>query len=327
MLSLGGTTTELVRNDATGTWVTKNGDGSKVELIKDPAKANGDDDDERWVVTSRDGTRYHFGLNRLPGWAAGKNTTDSVLTVPVSGNQPGEPCYNSDFSASFCNQAWRWNLDYVEDTDGNAMSLWWQKESNFYAKNQKYTTPVTYNRGGYLTRIDYGQRSTTLFSAEPVARVLFKADERCFPEDGLVCSDAAFASRDYGQYRIWYDTPAHLHCSGAMRQALPGAVAHVLVPQAAVLRHDPDPAHQGLHSPLDRRHLGAEAVLPAHPDRRIAAAVARVHHADRSRHRRQDAEPHPGRVLPQQRPDAQPGGEGRRRPAAGCSTGCASAES
>lgn len=221
VLSLGGTTTELVRNDATGTWVTKNGDGSKVELIKDPAKANGDDDDERWVVTSRDGTRYHFGLNRLPGWAAGKNTTDSVLTVPVSGNQPGEPCYNSDFSASFCNQAWRWNLDYVEDTDGNAMSLWWQKESNFYAKNQKYTTPVTYNRGGYLTRIDYGQRSTTLFSAEPVARVLFKADERCFPEDGLVCSDAAFASRDYGQYRIWYDTPAHLHCSGAAGKRCP----------------------------------------------------------------------------------------------------------
>ncbi|MFD3556710.1 ricin-type beta-trefoil lectin domain protein [Streptomyces goshikiensis] len=223
VLSLGGSTTELVRDDTSGQWVTKNGDGSKIQLIKDSAKpkANGDDDDERWIVTTRDGTQYHFGLNRLPGWADGKSTTDSVLTVPVSGNQPGEPCYNSDFSKSFCDQAWRWNLDYVVDVDGNAMSLWWKKETNFYSKNEKYTTPVKYDRGGYLLNIDYGQRSDTLFSAPPVDRVSFGVGERCREEGALKCTDAAFASRDYEQYRIWYDTPAHLYCSGTVGKRCP----------------------------------------------------------------------------------------------------------
>ncbi|MFF3467684.1 ricin-type beta-trefoil lectin domain protein [Streptomyces sp. NPDC002619] len=223
VLSLGGSTTELVRDDATGTWVTANGDGSRVERLKDTGKGNGDLDGEYWRVTTRDGTQYYFGLNKLPGWSSGEDTTDSVLTVPVAGNQSGEPCYNSDFASSFCVQGWRWNLDYVVDVHGNAMSLWWGKESNYYGKNEKYTSPVSYNRGGYLKRIDYGQRSDALFTADPIARVEFKVDERCFDEaeTGLTCSEDAFTSRDYGRYRLWYDTPANLYCSGAPGKRCP----------------------------------------------------------------------------------------------------------
>jgi RHS repeat-associated protein len=227
VLSLGGSTTELVRNDATGTWVTANGDGSRVERLKDTSKGDGDADDDKdgeyWRVTTRDGTQYYFGLNKLPGWNTGDETTHSVLTVPVAGNQSGEPCYNSDFASSFCYQAWRWNLDYVVDAHGNAMSLWWGKESNYYAKNEKYTAPVSYDRGGYLKRIDYGQRSDSLFTTDPVARVEFTVDERCFDEaeTGLTCKDDAFTSGDYGQYRLWYDTPANLYCSGASGKRCP----------------------------------------------------------------------------------------------------------
>ncbi|WP_405688824.1 putative adhesin [Streptomyces sp. NBC_00057] len=218
-LTLGGTTTELVKDDKeTGNeWVTANGDGSRVRLLKNTALGNGDSLGEYWEVTTRDGTIYYFGMHKLPGWsdngtADDDPVTDSVLTVPVSGNQPGEDCYDADFTKSFCNRGWRWNLDYVVDTSGSAMSLWWDKEKSLYAKNMKFKTPVSYDRGGYLKRIDYGQRASTLFSAQPLARVDFAVDERCFVEDGIACSEANFTSGDYAKNHIWYDTPADLLC-------------------------------------------------------------------------------------------------------------------
>ncbi|SCG47605.1 intein N-terminal splicing region/RHS repeat-associated core domain-containing protein [Micromonospora siamensis] len=225
-LSLGGMTTELVWDEAKGSWFTANGDGSKVERRKDTSKGNGDADGEYWVITTRDGTKYHFGLNRLPGWsdngtAADDPETNSVLTVPVYGNHlddgpVAETCYKSGgtdaWKASVCTQAWRWGLDYVEDVHGNAMSLWWGKEKNYYARDFNFKAPVEYDRGGYLTRIDYGQRKDSIFSAEAPARVRFITAERCFTEGTLTCSEENFTAKDPGKYRIWYDTPADLRC-------------------------------------------------------------------------------------------------------------------
>jgi RHS repeat-associated protein len=212
-LSLGGMTTELVWDAGKNTWFTANGDGSRVELIKDTGKANGDADGEYWVVTTRDGTRHHFGLHRLPGWSTGDPVTNSVLTVPVYGNHAGEDCYQAgNWAGSVCTQAWRWSLDYVEDVHGNAMSLWWAKETNHYARNFNFKAPVQYDRGGYLTRIDYGQRANSIFSAAPAAQITFSVAERCFAEGGVTCTEANFTSSDPAKYRIWYDTPADLRC-------------------------------------------------------------------------------------------------------------------
>lgn len=217
-LSLAGMTTELVWDKDKQTWFTANGDGSKVELIKDTGRANGDADGEYWVITTRDGTRYHFGLNRLPGWSSGDPVTNSVLTVPVYGNHPNEPCYKAgDWAGSHCIQAWRWSLDYVEDIHGNAMTLWWAKEKNYYARNFNFKDPVEYDRGGYLTRIDYGQRRDNIFSAEAPARIRFIVAERCFAEDTLTCTDANFADKNPAKYRIWYDTPADLRCAAGQK--------------------------------------------------------------------------------------------------------------
>ncbi|MFJ2110965.1 ricin-type beta-trefoil lectin domain protein [Streptomyces sp. NPDC087850] len=214
-LTLGGTTTELVRDDKSGEWVTSSGDGSKVELLKNTELDNGDNDGEYWRVTTRDGTQYYFGRHKLPGWNTGDQVTDSVFTVPVSGNQKGEPCYRATFAESFCRQAWRWNLDYVVDSSDNAMSLWWKKETNHYARNNAYKKPVSYVRGGYLSRIDYGLRAGSLFPAEPIAQVTFDVAERCFAEGQLTCSEENFTSGNFDQNRIWYDTPADLYCSSA----------------------------------------------------------------------------------------------------------------
>ncbi|MGW2014058.1 ricin-type beta-trefoil lectin domain protein [Streptomyces sp. NPDC001927] len=224
-LSLGGTTTELVWDETQSKWFTANGDGSKVERITNTDRANGARFNEYWVVTTKDGIKYHFGMNKLPGWSD-KGTADkgdddpytnSVLTVPVYGNHSGEDCYKgpttTDWTTSFCTQAWRWSLDYVEDVHGNAMSLWWQKaEPNYYARNFNFKDPVPYDRDGWLDHIDYGQRSDKIFTENAPARIGFKVEERCYTVDGITCSDTNFASPDPRNYRPWFDTPADLRC-------------------------------------------------------------------------------------------------------------------
>ncbi|MGY1498622.1 ricin-type beta-trefoil lectin domain protein [Streptomyces sp. QTS52] len=232
VLTLNGTTTELVKSDADGTWKTSRGDNTRVELLTSAdytritgisSSNNGDNNGEFWRVTTSDGTQYYFGMNRLPGWTSGKEETDSVLNVPVAGNHPGDaaknipadPCYATKFEDSFCDQGWRFQLDYVVDLNGNAMSLWWDKETNAYAKNNKEAKAVAYDRAGYLTRIDYGQRANTLFSAEPLGRMKFTAQERCFEKDGdntWDCSNTSFDSKQSYLTRPWFDTPADLAC-------------------------------------------------------------------------------------------------------------------
>lgn len=174
LLVLNGKANELVKSGST--WRLREDDGSKVEKVVGPW--NGDVNNEHWKVTTPDGTQYYFGLYQLPGYDPAANT-QSVYTVPVSGDDAGEPCYNAVFASSFCSMAWRWNLDYVVDTDGNAMTMWYTKEYNNYAKNGVASPGTKYVRGGYLNRIEYGQRSSTLAISSAPARVQFTTAERC----------------------------------------------------------------------------------------------------------------------------------------------------
>lgn len=225
-LSLGGLTTELVWDATRGKWFTANGDGSTVQRIKGEATGNGAKDGEYWVVTTKDGTKYHFGKNKLPGWddhgtAADDPTTNSVLTVPVYGNHSDEDCYKgpttTDWTNSYCTQGWRWALDYVEDVHGNAMSLWWQKDQNYYARNFNFKSPVAYDRDGWLDHIDYGQRSNSIFTTAAPARVGFAVKERCYTVDDVTCSEDNFKSKDPRNYRPWFDTPADLRCESGKK--------------------------------------------------------------------------------------------------------------
>ncbi|WP_308050725.1 ricin-type beta-trefoil lectin domain protein [Streptomyces sp. TRM72054] len=224
VLSLNGTTTELVRDDTTKQWKSARGDNMRIELLdethyeaitKVATSNNRDNNGEFWRVTTSDGTQYYFGLNRLPGWTSGKPETNSVLTVPVAGNHSSDPCYATTFANSFCDQGWRFQLDYVVDTNGNAMTLWWNKEENAYARNMKETNAQRYDRAGYLQRIDYGQRAGKLFTEEPLGRVAFTAQERCFGDNvfKVACSDTNFKSKQSHLTRPWFDTPADLHCA------------------------------------------------------------------------------------------------------------------
>ncbi|MFD1830390.1 polymorphic toxin-type HINT domain-containing protein [Streptomyces desertarenae] len=216
VMSMGGTTTELVREVVQGDggpeerWIPATDDGSRVELRKNSALGNGDDDGEYWVVTTRDGTRYWFGRHDVDGDGT-RPGTDSVFTVPVFGNHAGEPCHATSFADSSCTQAWRWNLDYVEDVHGNAMVVDWARETNRYAQNGRYKKHVSYVRGGHPEKIEYGLRAGALTGA-PAGRVVFSTAERCITEGEVDCSDADFDSDNHGDKQPWWDTPSTLHC-------------------------------------------------------------------------------------------------------------------
>ncbi|WP_433434857.1 RHS repeat-associated core domain-containing protein [Nonomuraea sp. CA-141351] len=186
-----------------GVWRPKGDDGTRVEhLFRSGQDINGDDDGEYWKVTRSDGTQYFFGLNRLPGWTAGRATTQSAWTVPVYGNDAGEPCNKATFAASACIQAYRWNLDYVVDAHGNSMSYFYDQETNRYAQNLGATT-ATYVRGGTLARIEYGTRAGAEYSGPAPARVVFDRADRCAP--GQNCATHNLTS--------WPDVPWDTDCA------------------------------------------------------------------------------------------------------------------
>ncbi|GAA3619742.1 polymorphic toxin-type HINT domain-containing protein [Streptomyces chitinivorans] len=207
-IMLEGSSSQLIKDDDTGEWHFTGESGARVEKLT--GAANGDDNGEHWRVTTTDGTEYHFGLNRLPGWTSGKEETDSTWTVPVFGDDSGEPCHDATFSKAHCDQAWRWNLDYVKDTHGNVMSYFYGAETNHYALNGKTDTDGTaYHRGGYLKRIDYGQRHEQVYAAKAPARVKFTVAERCLPTDTFDC---AASKRTTANAAHWPDTPVDLEC-------------------------------------------------------------------------------------------------------------------
>ncbi|WP_329220622.1 RHS repeat-associated core domain-containing protein [Streptomyces sp. NBC_01485] len=206
-LVLGGKATELVKDDTTGEWRLKSDDASKV--THSAGADNGDDNGEYWTVVAGDGTKYVFGLNKLDGAADGVRT-NSVWTAPVFGDDEGEPGYSDGtaFAGRDKKQAWRWNLDYVEDTHGNAMSYWYTAETNNYDKLGDDNTGTPYVRGGYLKEIRYGQRAGALFSAAPQAsnKITFGYAERCLAS-GTGCDALTKDTRDN-----WPDVPFDAVC-------------------------------------------------------------------------------------------------------------------
>ncbi|PSM43648.1 type IV secretion protein Rhs [Streptomyces dioscori] len=206
-LVLNGKASELVKDDTSGKWRLKNDDASTV--TRSTGAENGDDDGEHWTVVTGDGTKYVFGLNKLDG-AGTDDRTQSVWTVPVFGDDDGEPGYSdgTSFSGRAKTQAWRWNLDYVEDTHGNAMSYWYTAEHNNYDKLGDDNTGTDYVRGGYLKEIRYGQRAKDLFSGSPAAsdKVVFSYAERCLAS-GTGCDSLTKDTRDN-----WPDVPVDAVC-------------------------------------------------------------------------------------------------------------------
>lgn len=213
-MNLDGRSTPLVLDDKTGVWHEASDAGDQVQYLTgtDAGTGNGTYDNGYWVVTTPAGTQYFFGKNKGPGWASGDPVTDSAFTEPVYGPNTGDPCYDSGgFSQSSCTQAWRWNLDFVVDPNGNASAYYYTQETNYYGAAGQ-TTGVEYVRGGYLSRIDYGLRDEngSIYGTKDAPdEVVFGADQRCIPTSGFACDASDFTAANAPD---WPDTPQDQQC-------------------------------------------------------------------------------------------------------------------
>ncbi|MEU8512047.1 polymorphic toxin-type HINT domain-containing protein [Kitasatospora sp. NPDC048722] len=221
-LALGGHSGTIVRDDTTGTWHLQSDDGSKVEQLAGAVKAAGDIDYqgmEYWRITTPDGVQYYFGLNHLPGGDGSDPAANSVLTAPVYSPNSGDPCYNAaSGNNSWCQMAWRWQLDFVVDPHGNLTTYKYATEGNKYNRGTVQSgsngTLTDYQRAGYLKEIGYGQRlddqKAAKGNANPAAKILFTTAERCIPNGAITCSED---QRTTANATSWPDTPIDQICT------------------------------------------------------------------------------------------------------------------
>jgi len=196
-LVLGDRASKLLKT-ANGEWKLEDDDGSRIQRKTGANRAlNG----EYWILTTTDGTQYSFGRNKR--FATDTAKTDSVSTVPVFGNQAGEPCREAAFKDSACQQAWRWGLDYVVDADDNSATYFYKQETNKYGKNLNKSV-AQYDRAAHLTAIEYGERAGGENSAAPV-KVTFGSSPRCIASGCSPLTDETAAN--------WPDVPADQLCS------------------------------------------------------------------------------------------------------------------
>ncbi|MEV7523732.1 RHS repeat-associated core domain-containing protein [Streptomyces sp. NPDC091371] len=211
-VSLDGKSSTLVRDDTSGTWRLENDDASKVEKLT--GATNGDNNGEYWKITTPDGTQYYFGAGRKPGSPTAP-ATNSAWTTPVYGNNAGEECNKSTFDASWCQQAWRWNLDFVVDPRGGVTTHWYDTETNYYKRGVSEATPngtlEQYIRGGNLAKITYGSKLTDPDTVKPTAQVLFDTAERCLPDAAFDCAPDKL-TKDNAATK-WPDVPFDQKCA------------------------------------------------------------------------------------------------------------------
>lgn len=203
-LVLAGHSSELLWTGST--WKLKNDDGSKVE--RKSGAFNSDADKQYWVVTTADGTQYHFGVGRR--YSTDTADTRSTQTVPVASNQSGEPGHvTGDFARSIATRAYRWNLDYVVDVHGNTLTYFYDRAENRYRRDASAKS-VPYVRDSWLQRIEYGQIKGAETSANVVAKVEFTTEERCIPVTGQPCSEDGLTATTAG---AWPDVPFDQICT------------------------------------------------------------------------------------------------------------------
>lgn len=213
-LSLNGSSTLLIRDDgdSSGSYHAQDDSNEKVQYLT--GATNGAKNGEYFQLTTPDGTRYIFGLNRLPGWASGNAETNSVSTEPVfftsdpSGSDHALSCYNATWANSWCQEAYRWSLDEVIDPHDDSIGYFYQTQTGYYARNLGAKADTSYIRGGYLQKITYGQRVGSQYSTSPAAQVIFNVNGRC-ATSSMGCAASSLSSSTASN---WPDVPQDLNC-------------------------------------------------------------------------------------------------------------------
>lgn len=192
---LNGRSSRLIPVNANSTQYRLRDDpGWRVERVTGAAgnAQNSDADNEAFKVHTPDGTVYWFG------WGHGSGST---WTVPVIGNDDGEPGHGTSLEDSAEVQAWRWNLDRVVDSSDNLVEYSYERETNHYQSS--VLAKVAYDRGGTLASIRYGFRVGMDRARQQVD---LTTRDRCvekLTEDAAACGVTAGS---------WPDVPRDLLC-------------------------------------------------------------------------------------------------------------------
>jgi RHS repeat-associated protein len=171
VMSVGGKTTELIWESG-NSYRSRDDAGWRVTRIT--GAANGDNDGEYWLAQAPDGSQYWFGRGTQPTTNA---ATGSVATVPVFGDDTGEPTCSANPNG-FCVQGYRWNLDLTVDANENSTTYFYAPEEQWYSIRGDTTPPTGYDRHVRLTRVEYGEQHGAQTTTPP-ARVLFDTVHRC----------------------------------------------------------------------------------------------------------------------------------------------------
>lgn len=220
-VSVAGRTSRLVRDTESRKWRLADDPGWRVvyfnaedgtdELGAVNGPVNDDNNNEAIEIASPDGTKYRFG------WSA-----NSVWTVPVFGNNAGEPCFNATPANASCQQAWRWNLDEVVSPDGNVVKYTYEAEQNHYKRwgNDR----VAYDRAGRVASISYAFPRGNNAGAPARVRVQINSALRC--TDLLRSAAGDCDTKDSAQNdtvangprerpKLWPDVPGDLICTAS----------------------------------------------------------------------------------------------------------------
>lgn len=204
-LHFGGQSGELIKNGASNEWRLRGSDPA-FRVLSYTGSANGDNDGEVFVVMTPDGTKYWFGSGTEPRPSGvTRPDTNAAYTVPVVAGV-NEPCYNAVAALSWCQQAYRWNLDRILDPHDNVTSFFYTKELNYYQRQN--TAATQYVRSGYLDRVEYGKRNGAE-SATPAAKVTIDAQLRCVAQTTTCPAPASATTTDYP------DVPLDQLCTSA----------------------------------------------------------------------------------------------------------------
>ncbi|HEU0131100.1 MAG TPA: RHS repeat-associated core domain-containing protein [Mycobacteriales bacterium] len=202
-IHFGGQSGELVHNPSGGNEWRIRGNDPSWRILSYSGSSNGDNDGEVFVVITPDGTKYWFGSGTEPRPSGtARPATNAAYTVPVVGNSSNEPCYNAVTSLSWCQQAYRWNLDRILDPNDNVTSLFYSQEINYYARDGISATP--YVRAGHLDHVEYGKRNGAEATVAP-AQVTVGTALRCAAQTSCpaVSTDAT----------VYPDVPADQKCT------------------------------------------------------------------------------------------------------------------
>jgi len=223
-LDLNGRTDRMIRDESSpNTFRLLNDPGWKITRYSSSSPgsgdpSNGDNDNEAFQVVTPDGVQYWFG------WGHG---SDAVATVPVYGNDAGEPCHGASSSAEgqWCQQGWQWMLDRVVDTSGNVTTYDYTDETNYYQRwgggdsaNTVYTAAVQ------LASVSYGVDRA---SGDAQEKLSFSRVRRCTKNvstsgDALTEQCTGTDTPDHaGAAELYPDVPTDLLCSASQSDCQP----------------------------------------------------------------------------------------------------------